>query len=299
MKKTDAPEKTRKTAAFILSVLIHGALLWFIVQTTLDLALPEGNVSVTEVEFSTAEAPLGTQVDTPNVGQKQNEVPEMAAPVPIEAQVVAPPPQDAVEDVAEKPNLAPPKGDLPVKKKQKVAKKAKKSVSSPVPEKMNEDIDKEIEDVERANDEKITSDLSEKSDVSQDQEKVEPEKIEQAQLEAQTAAAPEPFGVPTGVRRESQIRALPGNVPPKYSVYARLRRWEGTTSLRFMINKSGSVDWVKVTKSSGYSGLDDAAKEAYLKYRYQPGQEGEVIADVVFRLTGPTSQMPSELRRRK
>jgi len=70
-------------------------------------------------------------------------------------------------------------------------------------------------------------------------------------------------------------------VRPVYPLGSRLRGEEGTVSLQVQVDASGSVDSVTVVKSSGYSGLDNAAVKAIRKTRFVPamGRSGGVASE--------------------
>jgi len=49
---------------------------------------------------------------------------------------------------------------------------------------------------------------------------------------------------------------------------------EGAVTLRFLVNPDGSVANSEVKKSSGYSSLDDAARDALAKCKFTPAAKG-------------------------
>jgi protein TonB len=62
----------------------------------------------------------------------------------------------------------------------------------------------------------------------------------------------------------------PRNCRDDYPFFARVLDQEGTTELSFTVAADGTLNGIKVSKSSGYDGLDDAAKDCVRKWRYRP-----------------------------
>ena len=62
----------------------------------------------------------------------------------------------------------------------------------------------------------------------------------------------------------------PENCRDDYPFFARVFDREGTTELAFTVLSDGTVSNVKVTKSSGSDGLDDAAVDCVTKWHYRP-----------------------------
>ncbi len=58
------------------------------------------------------------------------------------------------------------------------------------------------------------------------------------------------------------------NPPPRYPPDALRQNWEGDVLLRATIRIDGNVDSIVVTKSSGYSTLDEAAVAAVLTWQF-------------------------------
>lgn len=57
---------------------------------------------------------------------------------------------------------------------------------------------------------------------------------------------------------------------PEYPQADLQAKHEGTVDLHFLVNPDGSVGDSKVLKSSGFTGLDEAARTALAKCRFQP-----------------------------
>lgn len=85
-------------------------------------------------------------------------------------------------------------------------------------------------------------------------------------------------------RKYSQLRQIDGNPIPVYPKEALKKRWEGRVELIYYVNPAGFVEKIQLSKSSGYSLLDNSALRALARYRYYPGQEGWVVHPVEFML---------------
>jgi TonB family protein len=83
------------------------------------------------------------------------------------------------------------------------------------------------------------------------------------------------------MQRISQPPALsrPENCRDDYPFFARILDREGTTELAFQVLADGTVNGVKITKSSGYDGLDDAAKDCVRKWHYRPALKDNQLVD--------------------
>ena len=114
------------------------------------------------------------------------------------------------------------------------------------------------------------------------------------------AAAPAPLGSPTSTIKVTQnylgLRQLPGNKPPAYTEQMRLDHMQGSGQLVYFVNKNGTVSDIRLTKSTGYPELDQAAIQAFSKYRFYPGQEGYTVHNFEFVLQGPAVTVGGGLR---
>ena len=83
------------------------------------------------------------------------------------------------------------------------------------------------------------------------------------------------------VQRVSQPPSLskPENCRDAYPFFARLLGHEGTTELAFTVAADGTVSGITVAKSSGYDGLDDAAKDCVAKWHYRPAIKDNALVD--------------------
>lgn len=103
----------------------------------------------------------------------------------------------------------------------------------------------------------------------------------------------QPTPIPTSpVAAPESAHAVPGtHTIPDYPVLSRRLGEQGVVLLRIAITDSGRIDAVTITRSSGYSRLDGAAREWVMRYwRYTPATDGAravaavTEASVVFNL---------------
>jgi len=71
---------------------------------------------------------------------------------------------------------------------------------------------------------------------------------------------------------------------------------DNQTRIFSFVNKDGSVNQVQLTKSTGYADLDQAAIDAFSKYKFVPGQEGFTVHNFEFSLKGPAISDVGRLR---
>ena len=70
----------------------------------------------------------------------------------------------------------------------------------------------------------------------------------------------------------------PENCRDDYPFFARVLGREGTTELAFLVAADGTVSGVTLAKSSGFDGLDDAAKDCVARWHYRPAvKDGELV----------------------
>lgn len=105
-------------------------------------------------------------------------------------------------------------------------------------------------------------------------------------------------GAPTGVRSIDQLRQIPGNPKPSYSVEERLNRQQGRVTFQAYVTKEGGLTNFRLLTSTGYKNLDGKTLAALKKWRFYPGQQGWVEIPQVWTLKGDVQQMPATLRRR-
>lgn len=81
---------------------------------------------------------------------------------------------------------------------------------------------------------------------------------------------------PAGDRMASAFTAYPvygENMPPVYPEIARIRGYEGVVLIAAEILSNGHVGEARISKSSGYSILDQAALEAIKPWRFEPAKK--------------------------
>lgn len=82
------------------------------------------------------------------------------------------------------------------------------------------------------------------------------------------------------------------NPAPPYPAAARRRGEGGRVQLRVLVTAAGRASRVEVSSSSGSALLDEAAKDAVERWRFQPARRGDevidawVIVPIVFSLEG-------------
>ena len=95
--------------------------------------------------------------------------------------------------------------------------------------------------------------------------------------------------MPTGLNQSRSVD-LRGNPPPVYPTEAIANRWEGVVSLAISVSAAGEVTSVRIKSSSGYPVLDEAAREAVLRWRGEPAErwgrpvESREVLPIRFRL---------------
>lgn len=116
-----------------------------------------------------------------------------------------------------------------------------------------------------------------KSDASPLAAEVEPQEAATS-LEVQSAA---------GALASAEVPVpVPGNCPaPDYPKRARMRRQQGVVLVLFEVADDGSCSACRISKSSGYRDLDEAALAAAREWRFTGGP-GKAEVPFVFRLEG-------------
>ncbi|MEQ1663989.1 MAG: TonB family protein [Bdellovibrionales bacterium] len=92
------------------------------------------------------------------------------------------------------------------------------------------------------------------------------------------------------------LRQSPGNKPPVYSRAMRLEKLEGSGQLVYFVTNEGIVKQIRLTKSTGKPDLDQAAINAFSKYKFVPGQSGYTVHEFAFSLKGPAQTDAGRLR---
>lgn len=104
-------------------------------------------------------------------------------------------------------------------------------------------------------------------------------------------------GLPQGTQDGRLLEQTRGNTPITYPITLRRKKITGTVVLEYSVTESGKVVNVRVARSSGYKAFDYEAARTVATWKYKPGQGGQTIHPIVFRLVGPGQQEASRLRR--
>jgi protein TonB len=116
---------------------------------------------------------------------------------------------------------------------------------------------------------------------------------ESALAKGELTGGPQAVSAASGLARAELKRALPrygSNPKPPYPEAARKRGYEGEVILSVLVLKDGSPGRVRVARSSGYSLLDNAARDAVAQWKFVPARAGEepvemeVEVPILFRL---------------
>jgi protein TonB len=87
----------------------------------------------------------------------------------------------------------------------------------------------------------------------------------------QTAAPPAAAPQAPAIRMGAVIQAGAHCAKPDYPSASRRMEEEGTVTLKFLIGADGKVLQADVEKSSGFTRLDEAARNALSKCQFRPG----------------------------
>ncbi len=102
-------------------------------------------------------------------------------------------------------------------------------------------------------------------------EPVEPEPLPPIQA----APPPAPGPAPEPAMEPPKLDAAYGNSPlPPYPMRSRQLGEEGVVELTVLVSVDGLPKSIKVTKSSGFIRLDDAAVTAVRRWKFKPGTKG-------------------------
>lgn len=109
---------------------------------------------------------------------------------------------------------------------------------------------------------------------------------------AAAASGADAVGVEARARIEAQLHtSLARHFD--YPYVARLRGWEGSVLLAFIVQASGNLNDIRIIRSSGFSVLDDSAVDSLKKVQQLPeavallqGRDIEMQLPVIYRLTG-------------
>jgi periplasmic protein TonB len=92
---------------------------------------------------------------------------------------------------------------------------------------------------------------------------------------APVAVAPAPEPAPAPVTPPSFNAAYLNNPPPAYPSISRQMGEEGRVVLRVFVNDRGQPQEIQVRTSSGFSRLDETAKETVRQWKFVPAKRGD------------------------
>lgn len=94
-------------------------------------------------------------------------------------------------------------------------------------------------------------------------------------------------GSPQGkVRSLEQLRQMPGNPRPMYSVEERKNGLTGVVAFHAYVNKEGRLTQFRKISSTGHASLDNKTLAALKRWKFYPGQEGWVELPFAWDLKG-------------
>jgi len=102
------------------------------------------------------------------------------------------------------------------------------------------------------------------------------------------AAAPAPVSITPPIFNANYL----DNPSPQYPPLSRRVGEQGRVILRVLVNPAGRADEVEVRTSSGYSRLDDSARETVKRWKFVPAKRGSepvagwVLIPISFKLEG-------------
>jgi protein TonB len=106
---------------------------------------------------------------------------------------------------------------------------------------------------------------------------------------APVVAAPAP---PSVIQSNDLMTRMISGKPPRYPIESRRKKEQGTVVLSLTLDLDGRVASISISQSSGFSRLDDAARDAVRNWRWEPivrgGQPVQVrgLVEIPFVLQG-------------
>lgn len=311
--KNNSPSDTgKKTFSFGASVLIHATLLIVLATATYKVAIPAGNVTVTELDVNAggttaAETTSAVKETQPPTQVQQPETPEKHDPPPVvtneKSDVVAkvlPTKKESVEE----------KKELPMMPVENTESKVEAETETPPPqvvpavEQLNEKITKKMQqeaDSHRLQENDVTNQNPETS--SSPINAPIGENVSNNPAPGSGADQPEAglsAGSPQGVPHSaSELIPLPGNPKPSYPLMARLQRKEASVTVHFTVAESGLVTNAKVVKNTGENSFSDEVLKIQKAQKYRPGKSGLFQQTYNFKLSGNEEEIPGRLRTKK
>ncbi len=98
------------------------------------------------------------------------------------------------------------------------------------------------------------------------------------------------------IRNLSDLRQMPGNPKPVYSIAERVKGMQGFILFYAFVQSNGSVSRISMKTSSGFRSLDYKSQSALAKWKFYPGQEGWVQVPFEWNLKGGPVEAPTLLR---
>lgn len=92
-----------------------------------------------------------------------------------------------------------------------------------------------------------------------------------AEIKPEPAPAPPPPPPPPAPKERTKASTKPGCTKPPYPAESQDLEEEGTVTLGITTDVDGNVVDIKIIKSSGFTRLDDAAKQAFGRCEFNPG----------------------------
>lgn len=106
-------------------------------------------------------------------------------------------------------------------------------------------------------------------------------------------------GSPQGaIRKLEQLRQMPGNRKPMYSINERRSRQSGVVVFQAYVTQQGRLKDFRQIRTTGYANLDEKAFKALKEWKFYPGQEGWVELPFVWSLVGEEKAIGGGLRSR-
>lgn len=264
----------RNSLAITVSLILHGALLYFggrLLFEKPEVAMTSGESNV-EVELVASPADLSPE-DSPLSTPAIPEIP-LKIQAPIE-----PPPEPVVEETVEE------------KIEEKVEVPEPPIPTNPPPAQV---VEKVVEPVKLSPSEIQSAPVkTAQANSSQEKKSSTNAKLRDKNGTGDGSSSRPGNDVTTAGRSGVEVVAQPDylrNPPPVYPEISRRAKEEGTVWLNTQVDSKGRAIQVEIAKSSGYSRLDQAAREAVRRWRFKPARTGGVAVEssvqipVTFRL---------------
>lgn len=284
-----------KMFALVVSIALHAGVIYYLGTLALDYALPQGEVTSYEMDFSKGTQTETTQVDVvdsvpatpPPPAAQPPSPPKPSEPKPVPPKAVEKPAQTLPTKVAAEP-VQDHQGDVPV--------------ATEVPEDTHKELMEEpksdippIEPPEVAQDAppQVIPTPAPSAPVAETQAPVG-----EVSSPAAAATTSEAYGTPDGVQSDTVLTPYGSNRPISYPTMARFRKLEGVTLVHYTVSAEGAVTDVKVIESSGHAILDNQAVDTIKHWKFKPtGKEGVYERPIRYSLKGDAKEAPSQLRR--